>query len=348
MASSGSSVWCYQCRRSIQTSTDQTDICQRCGGGFVEEIENPPMSPQPLRFPISSDSSLSPNLSQDSGSRLRRNRMNGGDRSPYNPVVVLRRSDGGDMANYELYFDDNSGLGLQPMPSSAAEMLMSSGFDRLLDHLTQLENSGVWRSDKPPASKAAVDSLPTVVIGELHVAAESHCAICTEQFELHAEAREMPCKHIYHSACVLPWLALRNSCPVCRHELPTGLPGGGNRDDEAVGLTIWRLPGGGFAVGRFLNGRRAGEAELPLVYTEMDGGLNIGGGRGSVSRGVRWVSRRSRSREQGVFSGTIRNFFSFFGRMRRSSSGVSTHDDGSTMTRSEATSFFGRRSTRRG
>ncbi|CAM8897573.1 unnamed protein product [Rhodiola kirilowii] len=353
MASSGSSVWCYQCRRFIRGSTGQTVICRRCGGGFVEEVESPPMSPQPRRFPaggISADSS--PNLSQDSGSRLRRSRMNGGDRSPYNPVVVLRRPDGGDgdSANYELYFDDNSGLGLQPMPSNAAELLMSSGFDRLLDHLSQLENNGVWRSDKPPASKAAVESLPTVVIGECHMAAESHCAICTEQFELHAEAREMPCKHIYHSSCVLPWLALRNSCPVCRHELPTGSPGS-NRDDEAVGLTIWRLPGGGFAVGRFTGGRRAGEAEFPLVYTEMDGGLNIGGGGGGgggVSRGVPWTSRGSMSREHGGFSGAVRNLFSFFRRRRRSSNGVSSHDESVLMRRSQSTSIFGRRLSRRG
>uniref|UniRef100_A0A7N0U4E5 RING-type E3 ubiquitin transferase n=1 Tax=Kalanchoe fedtschenkoi TaxID=63787 RepID=A0A7N0U4E5_KALFE len=353
MASSGSSVWCFSCRRFIRSSTDdhETVICSRCGGGFVEEVDYPPMSPRPPRFLAGGHSpDSSPEPTTDPGSRLRRNGMNARDRSPYNPVVVLRRPDGGeaDSADYELYYDDNSGLGLRPMPSNAAELLMSSGFDRLLDHLSQLENNGVWRSDKPPASKAAVDSLPTVLIGDSHLAAESHCAICTEQFQLLAEAREMPCKHIYHSACVLPWLALKNSCPVCRHELPTGLPGG-NRDDEAVGLTIWRLPGGGFAVGRFTGGRRAGEAEFPLVYTEMDGGLNIGTGGGGVSRGVSWASRGSiRSREHGWFSSTIRNFVSFFGRRQRSSNVVSGHDESVTIRRSQSTSIFGRILSRRG
>ncbi|RWV76800.1 hypothetical protein GW17_00062476 [Ensete ventricosum] len=63
--------------------------------------------------------------------------------------------------------------------------------------------------------------MPTIKINQRHLHGDSHCPVCKERFEIGSEAREMPCKHFYHSECIIPWLEQHNSCPVCRCEMPT-------------------------------------------------------------------------------------------------------------------------------
>lgn len=373
-----SSYWCYRCNRFVRVWNQDSVTCPDCNLGFVEEIETPTRSSlsesRRRRFPAAamymmrnSESNQSLNSGSGSGSSpaLRRSRRNGGDRSPFNPVIVLRGpSDGGGGATgagggggggFELYYDDGAGSGLRPLPASMSEFLLGSGFDRLLDQLAQIEANGIGRIDNPPASKAAIESMPTIMIDEGHIAIDSYCAVCKEAFELGAESREMPCKHLYHSECILPWLSLRNSCPVCRHELPTDTreTGESNRvsneqngvgnDDETVGLTIWRLPGGGFAVGRFSGGRRNGERELPVVYTEMDGGFNNNG----VPRRISWGSRGGVSRQSGGLRRFFQSLFACFGRNGGSSGSSSSSDSRITRRSSSFSSVFSSGSRRR-
>ncbi|KAM4082648.1 hypothetical protein ACJW30_11G191500 [Castanea mollissima] len=47
------------------------------------------------------------------------------------------------------------------------------------------------------------------------------CAICKDDLLLHSQAKQLPCSHLYHSQCILPWLSSHNSCPLCRFQLPT-------------------------------------------------------------------------------------------------------------------------------
>ena len=45
-------------------------------------------------------------------------------------------------------------------------------------------------------------------------------SICLEGFEVCGEARVMPCKHRFHSACIENWLRVRWTCPLCRFVMP--------------------------------------------------------------------------------------------------------------------------------
>lgn len=40
-----------------------------------------------------------------------------------------------------------------------------------------------------------------------------------EDFKVDDEAKKLPCKHYFHPSCILEWLKLHGTCPVCRKNL---------------------------------------------------------------------------------------------------------------------------------
>ena len=48
------------------------------------------------------------------------------------------------------------------------------------------------------------------------------CVVCTESLTSGSKVLRLPaCGHLFHEHCVLQWLNKHNTCPFCRHELPT-------------------------------------------------------------------------------------------------------------------------------
>ncbi|GAB2270199.1 hypothetical protein Dimus_005107 [Dionaea muscipula] len=74
---------------------------------------------------------------------------------------------------------------------------------------------------RPPASKFVIDNLPPVVMTEEHTLNNATCAVCKDEMVVGVIVKQLPCSHRYHGECILPWLEIRNTCPVCRYELPT-------------------------------------------------------------------------------------------------------------------------------
>ena len=78
---------------------------------------------------------------------------------------------------------------------------------------------GGGEENKPgpaPASKASIEAMPRIKVK----GSGNDCSICLEEFKVDEEAREMPCKHVFHSDCVEKWLRIHGSCPVCRFLMP--------------------------------------------------------------------------------------------------------------------------------
>lgn len=51
------------------------------------------------------------------------------------------------------------------------------------------------------------------------------CSICQEDFAVSDSVLKLPCRHVYHTDCVTNWLAMNNTCPLCRLELPKEVGG---------------------------------------------------------------------------------------------------------------------------
>lgn len=97
----------------------------------------------------------------------------------------------------------------------------AAGYEALLQNLAESDSSG--RRGAPPAAKSAVEALPTVEVKSTDIEV---CAICKDKVFNNEEeiAKQLPCGHMYHEDCIVPWLGSRNTCPVCRYELPTDDP----------------------------------------------------------------------------------------------------------------------------
>ncbi|XP_059670350.1 E3 ubiquitin-protein ligase MPSR1-like [Cornus florida] len=140
---------------------------------------------------------------------------------------------------------------------ASESMIVIEGSGHLESFFRRLSNK-----DGPlPASKASIEAMPAVNITEGE--GGSQCAICLAEYEVGGEAKEMPCKHRYHSGCIEKWLGIHGSCPVCRYKMPVEE----EEDDSGKG-------GDGDDEGR--RRRRGVDGEIRI-------GLFVGGGDGRTS-----------------------------------------------------------------
>lgn len=120
--------------------------------------------------------------------------------------------------------------------ASLGDYFIGPGLEALIQRLAENDPN---RYGTPPASKTAVEALPAVKISEEHLRHDysSECTVCKEDFEVGEETRQLPCKHLYHHDCIMPWLKMHSSCPVCRFQMPTedeGGCGGSSQPEEST------------------------------------------------------------------------------------------------------------------
>ncbi|KAM9415035.1 E3 ubiquitin-protein ligase RNF115 isoform 2-T4 [Salvelinus alpinus] len=89
------------------------------------------------------------------------------------------------------------------------------GLDAVITELLgQFESTG-----PPPAEKEMISSLPTVNISQEQTDSRLECPVCREEYSVGESVKQLPCLHYFHSDCIVPWLKLHDTCPVCRKSL---------------------------------------------------------------------------------------------------------------------------------
>ena len=176
--------WCYECNMSVMVFLTGSPLsCPNCLGGFLEEMEP--------RVPRNDD-----HAAGDAIDGIIEDSVDLDD-------LFFPSIDGSRQR-----FDDFHDI-----------------FDRLINRIvsSSSDDYDAVGNGPLPTSTRFVEAIPEIKITEDFLSADRFimCAVCKDEFVVNTEAKQLPCNHIYHPDCILPWLSKNNSCPVCRFSLPT-------------------------------------------------------------------------------------------------------------------------------
>ncbi|KAH7329753.1 hypothetical protein B0J17DRAFT_679548 [Rhizoctonia solani] len=105
--------------------------------------------------------------------------------------------------------------------------------------ITQLMDSN--HAVPVPVPEDMIATWPRTILTPDNPLEDQDCAVCKDSFKYEPpepnssqsnefpepqEAVTLPCKHSFHVECIEPWVKVKGTCPVCRHEL---VPQGGQR-----------------------------------------------------------------------------------------------------------------------
>ncbi|XP_068643764.1 E3 ubiquitin-protein ligase MPSR1-like [Aristolochia californica] len=127
---------------------------------------------------------------------------------------------------------------INPITQGMIVIQGGTNLEALVREISEMESG---KAVAPPASKASIEAMPTVKIDVKGSDddGDKDCAICLEEME---EAKEMPCRHRFHSNCIEKWLGMHGSCPCCRYAMPVeeeGKKSVGAAGDEGRRREIW-------------------------------------------------------------------------------------------------------------
>lgn len=122
-------------------------------------------------------------------------------------LTSLRESSQTSTRRHNLLFED----------TSASEEQANSQWEDFLHYILMNENS---HAGAPPAPKGLLEGLKRVPItADTDITCLGECCITQDPFEAGDVMVRLPCGHAYKQEPIVHWLAMHNTCPVCRVEV---------------------------------------------------------------------------------------------------------------------------------
>ncbi|KAJ3302257.1 hypothetical protein HDV03_005196 [Kappamyces sp. JEL0829] len=91
------------------------------------------------------------------------------------------------------------------------------GLDDIITRLMELHD----RENLPPAaSQDTLNRLPRLAFKNSEHE-HKECPVCQDDYAEGVETIVLPCHHMFHPDCILSWLKVNGTCPVCRLSLVT-------------------------------------------------------------------------------------------------------------------------------
>ncbi|XP_057870622.1 E3 ubiquitin-protein ligase RING1 isoform X2 [Cryptomeria japonica] len=222
--------WCHRCRRRIRwlrNSPDEEPACPYCHGGFVEQMNNNHHFEENEE---EEDDESTAQMMQSLSRFLHRSSSSSSSTPFFTDPFFFPQGPMEDHPDEYLspFFNNNGGLRRRRvLHGNLGDFFLGPALEQLVSELALSDRRGgvFGGGGPPPASRASVEALETVRNIGSDTGGTLCCAVCKDEFGAGAaEVKKMPCQHMYHSDCILPWLAQHNSCPVCRYEMPTDDP----------------------------------------------------------------------------------------------------------------------------
>ena len=207
--------WCHSCNSSFtlppHRHTDDSQLiitCPICSSEFVEETEAPEHYPDPLSMMMGPDHHL---FSQLAGFNLgQRQRTFSSSTSGPSHTHVTMQFGGGQQMEMNLpnilqqLFEISTGA----MSNSGDYAWGPGGLDDIITRMMEQTRG----STHTPATEEQLDNLESV-----QVESGNECTICKDDVE--GECVRLKCRHIFHRECIVSWLRINATCPICRSDM---------------------------------------------------------------------------------------------------------------------------------